>query len=184
MCVLDPPNSEGIRVGPDLAQMGPMNIHPDPLSFDDRNSTLTRKHPICTAGGEYADLATQIVTLIQPAITSNGDPVMRAAVETISRHAAILGQKTQAGADRLFASNLSEDEPGHPKVDVPGCAWLVRRLIRESRDAWRVLLAGYAFVGQLAATMIARLAKLDAEIARQFPHAPEFLGADLDEATG
>jgi hypothetical protein len=82
----------------------------------------------------------------------------------------------------LRAQKEEEDDEDGFSMDANGTAKLVRLLIRESREAWQVLMQpGHAIGDGVPARMIARLDALDEAVAARFPDAMAFVRPGLDE---
>ena len=84
----------------------------------------------------------------------------------------------------LPASEVLGDDDEFRLSDGNGCAKLVRLMVAESRDGWR-LLGGLPSVAAdgVPAAMAARLEALDQQLDRAFPKAMAFVRPGLDEET-
>jgi hypothetical protein len=112
------------------------------------------------------------------------DPLARESLETIARFAFFIAVKTRRAAGALISAPDDDHEDDEIRQsDGNGCAKLVRLVIAESREAWRLLrqLPSLAADG-VPAAMVARLDDLDAHLAAAFPHAMAFVRAGFDEA--
>jgi hypothetical protein len=133
---------------------------------------------------EYTEIVLGLSAGLDPLFEPAGDALIEAAMDTIGRLGVAVGVKVwRASRARLRAQREEEhDEDGFSMEDANGTAKLVRLLIRESREAWHVLMQpGHAIGDGVPARMIARLDALDEAMAARFPGAMAFVRPGLDE---
>jgi hypothetical protein len=150
----------------------------------DRRSNLRTAHPLSREAMEYAQTAHRLIGVLRPMLRGVEDPLARESLETIARFAFFIAVKTRRAAGALISASDDDHEDDEIRQsDGNGCAKLVRLVIAESREAWRLLrqLPSLAADG-VPAAMVARLDDLDAHLAAAFPHAMAFVRAGFDEA--
>jgi hypothetical protein len=160
----------------------------DAAAFDQderRREQLLDQDELWRASRECDNLALGLVNALRPVVEQRADPVVIAALETISWFSHMISVKTRRALHGLIdhsASGQHDDEwEAGSNSDALGTAKLVRLIIRETCDAWGVLLhAGLA--DGAPAGMITRLEALDGLMAARFPRAMAFVRAGLDES--
>jgi hypothetical protein len=165
------------------------NVEPSPeeaarldAAFERRSRDQTA-HPLSRESMEYADTARRLLGVLDPLIRAGDDPLALESLETIGRFAFFIAVKTRrAVAGLLPASEELGDDDEFRRSDANGCAKLVRLVIAESREAWRLLtqLPSVAADG-VPSAMIARLDDLDEHLAAAFPRAMAFVRVGFDE---
>jgi hypothetical protein len=149
----------------------------------ERRSNLQTAHPLSREAMEYAQTAHRLVGVLRPMLRDVDDPLAREGLETIARFAFFIAVKTRRAVGALMPAS-DDDHPDDVlrQSDGNGCAKLVRLVIAESREAWRLLrqLPSLAADG-VPAAMVARLDELDAHLAAAFPHAMAFVRTGFDE---
>jgi hypothetical protein len=154
-----------------------------------RHHNLALAHPLRREAHDYAELTRGVLRGLEPILEARGDEVSLLAVETLARHANLIGSKTFRAAlglvpdDPAIASARGDSNgPDVPHSDANGSAKVVRLLIAESRVAWRALMReGHARANGVPAAMVARLDDLDRQVASAFPRAMEFVRPGFDE---
>jgi hypothetical protein len=149
----------------------------------ERRSGLQSAHPLSREAMAYAETARRLLGVLEPMLRDSGDPLARESLETIGRFALFIAVKTRRAAGALIpptADDFEDDE--FLRSDGNGCAKLVRLVIAESREAWRLLmqLPSVAADG-VPAAMAARLDDLDDHLAAAFPNAMAFVRVGFDE---
>jgi hypothetical protein len=158
----------------------------------DRRRELNAAHPLTRAARDYVDVAWPIIGLLEKALAPDGDPLVPAALETIGRFAGLINAKTRRAVNGLIHLDdpafKDDDEfnddngPAYVQSDANGTAKLVRLLIAESRDAWKLLMKVQTIAADgVPAAMVRRLSELDASVAAAFPRALEFVRPGFDE---
>jgi hypothetical protein len=165
------------------------NVAPTPeeaariAAAHERRSALQSAHPLSREAMAYAETARRLLGVLEPMLRDSGDPLARESLGTIGRFALFIAVKTRRAAGALIpatADDFEDDE--FLQSDGNGCAKLVRLVIAESREAWRLLmqLPSVAADG-VPAAMAARLDDLDDHLAAAFPNAMAFVRAGFDE---
>jgi hypothetical protein len=147
--------------------------------WERRRDQAWERHPLSVASGEYADLSRALLDALRALVVARGDPIVAAAIETIGRFAFTIVVKTRRAIVGAVSLDDDDDE-AVARNDCNGSAKLVRLLIAESLEAWRVLLHAGCGDG-VPVRMIERLESLDAGVARAFPDAMAFVRPGLDE---
>jgi hypothetical protein len=145
----------------------------------DRIDALTENDVLVVQARAYATEAERLLPALRASIA--GDPVLGAALDTISWHDFLLYVKMARAISGQLEQDDDEDEDPI-QTDPNGTAKLVRLLLKESRDAWEVLAqVGPGDHDDLAHGMIERLEELDELVEARFPHAMEFIRPGFDE---
>jgi len=149
----------------------------------ERRSREQNAHPLTRESKEYADTARRLIGVLDPLLRDGGDPLALESLETINRFALFIAVKTHRAVAGLLppCEELGDDDEFRTS-DANGCAKLVRLVVAESREAWRLLaqLPSVAADG-VPSAMIARLDDLDTHLAAAFPEAMAFVRAGFDE---
>jgi hypothetical protein len=166
-----------------------MNVEPSPeeaarmkAAFERRRTQQTA-HPLSRESMEYADTARRLLGVLDPMLRAGADPLALESLETIGRFALFIAVKTRrAVAGLVTPCEDLDDDDEFRRSDANGCAKLVRLVVAESREAWRLLaqLPSVAADG-VPGAMIARLDDLEAHLAAAFPDAMRFVRAGFDE---
>ena len=149
----------------------------------ERRHAQQSAHPLSIEAKEYAGTARRLLEVLNPMLRPAGDPLALESVEIIGRFAMLIAVKThRASAGLLPLDEDLGDDDEFWQSDANGCAKLVRLIVAESREAWRLLtqLPTVAADG-VPAAMIARLDELDRHLAGAFPEAMAFVRAGFDE---
>lgn len=149
----------------------------------DRRHREQNAHPLSRQSMEYAETSRRLIGVLDPMLRAAGDPLAVGSLETIDRFALFIHVKTRRAVAALLPSSEElDDDDDLRRSDANGCAKLVRLVVAESRDAWRLLtlLPSVAADG-VPAAMMARLDDLDQKLARAFPDAMTFVRAGFDE---
>jgi hypothetical protein len=149
----------------------------------ERRAKLQTAHPLSREAMEYAETAHRLAGVLRPMVRDVGDPLARESLETIARFGFLIAIKTRRAAGALIrASDDDHEDDEFQQSDGNGCAKLVRLVIGESREAWRLLMQLPSIAADgVPAAMAARLDDLDAHLAAAFPHAMAFVRAGFDE---
>lgn len=149
----------------------------------DRRHREQDAHPLSRQSMEYAETSRRLIGVLDPMLRAAGDPLALGSLETIDRFALFIHVKTRRAVTALLPSSEDlEDDDEFRQSDANGCAKLVRLVVAESRDAWRLLtLLPTVAADGVPAAMMARLDDLDEKLARAFPDAMAFVRAGFDE---
>jgi hypothetical protein len=159
----------------------------------ERYRELKSSHPLTLQAREYADIASNVTTVIRPVLDSRADPLALAAIETIDRFDHYIAVKTWRATAGLVGERFTLDDddedddefsnkPSNLQADCNGCAKLVRLMIAESREAWQVLMHVQTIAADgVPGAMVRRLSELDARVAAAFPRAMEFMRPGFDD---
>ena len=149
----------------------------------DRRHREQDAHPLSRQSMEYAETSRRLIGVLDPMLRAAGDPLALGSLETIDRFALFIHVKTRRAVAALLPSSEElEDDDEFRHSDANGCAKLVRLVVAESRDAWRLLtLLPTVAADGVPAAMMARLDDLDQKLARAFPDAMTFVRAGFDE---
>jgi hypothetical protein len=149
----------------------------------DRRHREQDAHPLSRQSMEYAETSRRLIGVLDPMLRAAGDPLALGSLETIDRFALFIHVKTRRAVAALLPSSEElEDDDKFRQSDANGCAKLVRLVVAESRDAWRLLtLLPTVAADGVPAAMMARLDDLDQKLARAFPDAMTFVRAGFDE---
>jgi hypothetical protein len=149
----------------------------------ERRREAEREHPLSRGAMEYSLITHRLIAALEPVLKAGGDPLAVESLEAITRHSMMIAVKTRRAVTALLPeSEVLGDDDEFRQSDGNGCAKLVRLMVTESRDAWR-LLGGLPSVAAdgVPAAMAARLDGLDQQLARAFPEAMAFVRPGLDE---
>jgi hypothetical protein len=154
-----------------------------------RHHSLALAHPLRREAHDYAELTRGVLRGLEPILEARGDEDSLLAVETLARHANLIGPKIFRAVlglvpgDPAFPSTVGDlNGPDVPHSDANGSAKVVRLLIAESRVAWGALMReGHARANGVPAAMVARLDDFDRQVASAFPRAMEFVRPGFDE---
>jgi hypothetical protein len=173
------------------AMLEQANVMPPPEEWKqleaavERGERLRDAHPLSLHSREYAELTLGVVPALRSMAGERADRLVLKAIEAIERHAWTIAVKTRRAVAGVVGDELGlDDEIGqdNPRSDANGSAKLVRLLIAESRDAWRLLTdAGHGVADGVPAAMIRRLDALDVRVGRRFPRAMSFIRPGFDE---
>ena len=149
----------------------------------DRRHRAQDAHPLSRQSMEYAETSRRLIGVLDPMLRAAGDPLALGSLETIDRFALFIHVKTRRAVAALLPSSEElEDDDEFRQSDANGCAKLVRLVVAESRDAWRLLtLLPTVAADGVPAAMMARLDDLDQKLARAFPDAMTFVRPGFDE---
>jgi hypothetical protein len=163
------------------------NQEPTPAELDQarkdhaRLEAILDRDPVVLSAREYSEIVIGIGAGLDPLLEPGGDALIRAALDTIGRLGISIGVKVR----RASRGRLREDEDDDEDFaleDANRTTKLVRLMIRESREAWAVLMQPGRAVGDgVPARMIARLDAIDAAMAARFPAAMDAIRPGLDE---
>jgi hypothetical protein len=168
-----------------------VNVEPSPeeaarmkAAFE-RRRTLETAHPLTRESMAYTETTRRLLGVLDPMLRAGGDPLALESLETIGRFALFIAVKTRRAVAGLLPPDEDldlDDDDGFRRSDANGCAKLVRLVVAESREAWRLLahLPSVAADG-VPSAMIARLDDLDAHLAAAFPDAMAFVRVGFDE---
>jgi hypothetical protein len=172
-----------------LALVSEANVEPSPEETARIEAAYERRrrdqadHPLSLESKDYADSTRRLIGVLDPLLRASGDPIALESLETISRFPLFIAVKTHRAVAGLLplCEELGDDDEFR-QSDANGCAKLVRLVIAESREAWRVLaqLPSVAIDG-VPAAMMSRLDALDAHLAAAFPQAMAFVRPGFDE---
>lgn len=156
------------------------------LDAGDADARLKRRdawieaQPVSRNSREYGRMAIDVCVPLQAMLPAGAD-VVRAAIDTVLRLAALIPAKVFRALTGLEAGAASDDDWDAARLDdANGSAKVVRLAMAESREAWAVLNNEPAIDG-VAQSMIGRLGEMDAEVARLFPGAPAFVRPGFDD---
>lgn len=134
------------------------------------------------AAREYGQLAHSLAYTLGSDSRILADPVLSTAVETIAWHALLIAAKTHRAVSGLATAADDDWDEDEVQNDGNGSAKLCRLVLAESRDAWESFMhAEHAVADGVPAAMIKRLDDLDAQLARKFPQAMQFIRPGFDE---
>lgn len=150
----------------------------------ERRQEEERAHPLARGAMEYGTITHRLLGALGPVLRAGGDTLALESLDAITRHSMMIAVKTRRAVTALLPESevLGDDE--FRLSDGNGCAKLVRLMVAESREAWR-LLGGLPSVAAdgVPAAMTARLDALDQLLDRAFPNAMAFVRPGLDEET-
>jgi hypothetical protein len=167
----------GRRLGIDLTASSP----------DERTTTAALaaafdayyEDPLVVGAREYGTLAWRIAKALGPIVALREDPDVADAVATIEWFAVLIGSKLyRAVAGRAVGWSRDDD----PQADHDGSAKVALLGIRESIDAWRVLMdRGKATANGVPARAVSMLEELEVTTRARFPRAMTFVRPGFDE---
>jgi hypothetical protein len=129
---------------------------------------------------DYMEIVSGLRSGLDPLFELTGDALIQAALEAIGRHSARIAVKVWRACRSRIPTEHRDEE--FARDDGNGTAKLVRVMIRESREAWQVLMQpDRAMADGVPARMIVRLDELDEAMAERFPEAMAFVRPGLDE---
>ena len=172
-----------------LEDLAHANTEPSPSEVARISAAIDRRHrqqdahPLSRESSEYAETARRLIGVLDPMLRAAGDPIGLEALETIHRFALFIHVKIRRAVAGLlpFCEDLGDDDEFR-RSDANGCAKLVRLVVAESRDAWRLLtLLPTIAADGVPAAMMARLDELDQKLERAFPDAMTFVRSGFDE---
>jgi hypothetical protein len=129
----------------------------------------------------YMHAALDVVERLSGAgVFQDWPPAVSSAIGTIRWHATMVSVKAHRALHGCASRDLMEDEDA-VQNDWNGSAKLARLLVRESRQAWEVIVAaGNAPADSPIRGLLALLDRLDTGLAERFPRAEEFVRPGFD----
>ena len=126
----------------------------------------------------YTMTAWNVTQALIPIAEERGDPVVIAAVGTISALSGLVSSKTY----RAVSGEADDDfDRFDLESDANGSAKVARLIISDSRRAWRVLMEiGRAAADGVPAGLLRVLDEIDAGLAQRFPRAMAFVRPGFD----
>lgn len=170
-------------------------IDPAPLTPEDlahyaaeleTRDALTDKHPIARKAHRYYRHVRDW-TLVQHPSRRPADPVVQLAWDSIHALSLTVEVKARRAVHELIDPPDDDEwpdrtqDPRGVQSDGNGTTKLLRLILRELLDAWRVVAADPDERGVNPAAMMALLQDLDSELAAAFPYAMEFVRPGFDE---
>jgi len=150
----------------------------DPMEVSDR----MRQHPLQTFAEAYTFSAMKLVDALRRSQAFNTWPAeAQDALDTVEWYGFRVASKTHRALTG-FALREDDDDADWVQSDWNGSAKVARLEIRESRDAWEVLLrSGGAAADSPLRGLITHLDQLDGKVADTFPQAMAFVRPGFDE---
>ncbi len=161
----------------DLAPLTPDDLAHHAAELEKRDA-LTDKHPIARKAQLYYRHVRDW-TLAQHPSRRPADPVVHLAWDSIHTLSLTVEVKARRAVHELI--DPPDDDPRGVQSDGNGTTKLLRLILRELLDAWRVVAADPDERGVNPAAMMALLQDLDSELATAFPYAMEFVRPGFDE---
>jgi hypothetical protein len=147
---------------------------------------LTDSDPIVRRSAEYVRLTSRAVAALGPAFANEADASVVTAADTVAYHAVMIEAKIRRAVHGLAQAAIEDSNAGAAErcsvqTDMNGSAKLARLLIAESRDAWATLLQSRIGPWEDGPALVQRLEDLDADLARRFPRAMDFVRPGFDD---
>jgi hypothetical protein len=169
------------REGVDFAQLRREADSKETTAELIRAEEAVRAAPLCKLATAYMHAALDVIERLTAAGVLRSWPAdVSGAIRTISWHATPVGSKTFRALAGCASRNSSDD--GEPvQSDWNGSAKVARILVRESRQAWEVIIAaGDAPADSPIRELTALLDCVDAGLAERFPRAEELMRPGFD----
>lgn len=151
-----------------------------------RRDALTARHPIARNASLYSRQIRDWRLLQHPSHRGT-DPVLNLAWDSIDALSLTVSVKAHRAVHAIIDRDDGDEwvdrtlDPRGVQSDGNGTAKLLRLILRELIDAWRVVAADPDERGVNPAAMIALLQQIDADLTVAFPYAMEFVRPGFDE---
>lgn len=151
-----------------------------------RRDALTARHPIARNASIYSRQVRDW-RLLQPPSRPAADPVLNLAWDSIHTLSLTVSVKAHRAVHALIDRDNDAEwidrtlDPRGVQSDGNGTAKLLRLILRELLEAWRVVAADPDERGVNPAAMIVLLQRIDTDLTVAFPYAMEFVRPGFDE---